>query len=69
MRGTERDDIQAALSRFDPDAKVEATPEADGSRIVVEVNGHTHRFSVGSGESALLNYLLTGYVVAQDRQS
>jgi hypothetical protein len=62
MRSTEPDDIQAALSRLDPDAKVEATPEADGSRIVVEVNGHTHRFSVGSGESALLNYLLTGYV-------
>jgi hypothetical protein len=62
MRGTEPDDIQAALSRLDPGAKVEATLEADGSRIVVEVNGHTHRFSVGSGESALLNYLLTGYV-------
>jgi hypothetical protein len=62
MRSTEPDDIQAALSRLDPGAKVEATPEADGSRIVVEVNGHTHRFSVGSGESALLNYLLTGYV-------
>ena len=54
-------DIEAALAHTDPDVKVQATPEPDGSRIIVEVNGQTHRFSVGKGRSALLNYLLTGH--------
>jgi hypothetical protein len=54
-------DIEAALSYLDPDVKVQAMPEPDGSRIVVEVNGQTHRFSVGKGRSALVNYLLTGH--------
>jgi hypothetical protein len=54
-------DIEAVLSHFDPDVRVEATAEPDGSRIVVEVNGQAHRFSVGKGSSALVNYLLTGY--------
>jgi hypothetical protein len=35
-------DIQAALSFIGPDAEVHAIPDADGCRIVVEVNGHTH---------------------------
>jgi hypothetical protein len=55
-------DIEAVLSHADPSANVEATPEPDGARIVVEVNGQTHRFSIGPGRSALLNYLLTGHV-------
>jgi hypothetical protein len=55
-------DIEAALSEVAPGAKVEATPEPDGSRIVVEVDGVTHRFSLGPGRSALLNLLLTGHV-------
>jgi hypothetical protein len=54
-------DIAAVLSHFDPDAKVESTPEGDGSRITVTVNGQTHWFSVGRGKSALVNYLLTGH--------
>lgn len=54
-------DIEAVLSHLYPDVKVQATPEADGSRIVVEVNGQAYRFSVGPGRSALVNYLLTGY--------
>ena len=54
-------DIEAALSHFDPDVKVQVTPEPDGSRIIVEVNGQTHRFSVGKGRSALVSYLLTGH--------
>jgi hypothetical protein len=45
-------DIEAALSYFDADVKVQAAPELDGSRIVVEVNGQTHRFaSSGSGRA------------------
>jgi hypothetical protein len=55
-------DIKAVLSNVAPDAKVEATPEPDGSQIVIEVDGQTHRFSVGRGNSPLLNYLLTGRV-------
>jgi hypothetical protein len=54
-------DIKAALSYVDPDVKVEAMPESDGSRLVVEVNGQTHRFSIGKGRSVLVNYLLTGH--------
>jgi hypothetical protein len=54
-------DIEAVLSNVAPDVKVEATPEPDGSRITVEVDGVTHRFSVGRGRSALLNFLLTGH--------
>ncbi len=54
-------DIEAVLSHTDPGVTVEATPEPDGSRIVVEVNGQVYRFSVGKGRSALVNYLLTGY--------
>jgi hypothetical protein len=54
-------DIEAVLSHFDPDVTVQATTEPDGSRIVVEVNGQTHWFSIGKGRSALLNYLLTGH--------
>jgi hypothetical protein len=53
-------DIQAALSLIDPDVRVHAIPDADGCRIVVEINGHTHWLSVGHGRSALVNYLLTG---------
>lgn len=53
-------DIKAVLSHLDPDVKVQATAEPDGSRIV-EVNGQTHRFSIGKGRSALVNYLLTGH--------
>jgi hypothetical protein len=53
-------DIEAALSHVDPDVKVEATPGPDGSRIVVEINGQTHRLSISKGRSLLLNYLLTG---------
>jgi hypothetical protein len=55
-------DIEAVLSYVDPDVKVQATKEPDGSRIVVEVNGQAHRFSIGKGRSTLLNYLLTGHV-------
>jgi hypothetical protein len=51
-------DIEAELSEFDPDAAVQATTEADGSRIVVEVNGETYRLSIGPGRSVLMNYLL-----------
>lgn len=54
-------EIVAVLSHMDADARVEATPEPDGSRITVEVDGQTYRFSVGKGRSALVNYLLTGY--------
>jgi hypothetical protein len=54
-------DIEAVLSHFDPDVTVQVTAEPDGSRIVMEVNGQTHRFSIGKGRSALLNYLLTGH--------
>jgi hypothetical protein len=54
-------DIEAVLSHLDPDVKVQATPEPDGSRIVVEVNGQTYWFSIGKGRSALVNYLLTGH--------
>jgi hypothetical protein len=54
-------DIEAVLSYVDPDVKVQATSEPDGSRIVVEVSGGIHRFSIGEGPSALLNYLLTGH--------
>jgi hypothetical protein len=54
-------DIEAVLSHFDPDVMVQATQEADGSRIIVEVSGQTHRFSVGKGRSARVNSLLTGY--------
>jgi hypothetical protein len=53
-------DIEAELSELDPDATVEATTEADGSRIVVEVNGETYRLSIGKGRSVLMNYLLNG---------
>jgi hypothetical protein len=53
-------DIEAVLSYVDDDVKVQATPEPEGSRSVVEVSGQTHRFSIGKGRSALLNYLLTG---------
>ena len=55
-------DIEAALSHGDPDVHVEATPEPDGSRIVVEVDGVTYRFSVGPGRSALVTFLITGHV-------
>ena len=55
-------EIRAALSLIDPDAEVHAIPDADGCRIVVEVNGHTHWLSVGHGRSALVSYLLTGYL-------
>jgi hypothetical protein len=51
-------DLEAELSELDADAKVQATTEADGSRIVVEVNGETYRLSIGPGRSVLLNYLL-----------
>ena len=54
-------EIKAVLSHIDPGVKVEVTPENGGARIVVEVNGQTHRFSIGKGRSALLNYLLTGH--------
>jgi hypothetical protein len=54
-------DIKAVLSHLDPDVKVQATPEKDGMRIVVEFGGQTHWFSIGTGQSALVNYLLTGY--------
>lgn len=54
-------DIAAVLSHADPDVKVEATPEPEGSRIVVEVAGQTYRFSIGRGRSALVNFLLTGH--------
>ena len=54
-------DIEAVLSHLDPDVKVQVTPEPDGSRIVVEIGGQTHWFSIGKGPSALLNHLLTGY--------
>jgi hypothetical protein len=53
-------DIEAVLSRLDPDATVQETPEADGSRVVVEVNGQTYRLSIGAGRSVLMNYLLNG---------
>ena len=56
------EEIVAALSGMAPDVKVEATPEPDGSQIVVEADGMTYRFSVGKGRSALVNFLLTGYV-------
>jgi hypothetical protein len=55
-------DIEAVLSHLDPGVKVQATAEQDGTRIVVEIGGQTHWFSVGEGHSALVNYLLTGYV-------
>jgi hypothetical protein len=55
-------DIEDALAAADLQAKVEAEPEAGGSRITVEVDGVTHRFSIGDGRSALLNFLLTGHV-------
>jgi hypothetical protein len=62
MRATSREaDIKAVLSYYDPGVTVQSTPEADGSRIVVEIGGQTHWFSVGKGQSALVNYLLTGY--------
>jgi len=54
-------DIEAVLSHLDPDVKVQVTPEPDGSRIVVEIGGQTHWFSIGKGPSALLNHILTGY--------
>jgi hypothetical protein len=58
-------EIEAVLSHIAPGASVQATPEPDGSRIVVEVGGLTYRFSVGKGRSALVNYLLTGYPATQ----
>ena len=36
-------------------------PERDGARIVIEVNGQSHKYNVGDGPSVLLNHLLTGY--------
>lgn len=54
-------EIEAVLSYADPDVKVWARPEADGSRIVVEMGGQTSWFSVGNGPSALVNVLLTGH--------
>ena len=54
-------DIEAVLSHLDRDVTVEATREPDGFRIIVEIGGQMHRFSIGPGRSALLNYLLTGY--------
>jgi len=53
-------DIEAVLSHLDPEVKVHATAEKDGTRIVVEVGGQTHWFSIGQGQSVLVNYLLTG---------
>jgi hypothetical protein len=53
-------DLEAELTELDPDVKVQATKQADGSRIVVEVNGETYRLSIGRGRSVLLNYLLNG---------
>jgi hypothetical protein len=55
-------DIEAVLSNLDPNVNVEATPEPDGSRITVEIDGQIHRFSVGKGRSPLVNFLLTGHV-------
>jgi hypothetical protein len=51
------------LSQADPDAKVTATRDEDGSgsRITVEAGGQVHRFSIGPGRSALLAMLLAGY--------
>jgi hypothetical protein len=53
--------IAAVLSEI-PGADVEATTQPDGSQIVIEVDGQTYRLSVGPGRSALVDYLLTGYV-------
>ncbi len=52
-------DIAAVLSYPGLDVKVRATPEPDGSRIVVETGGQTTWFSIGTGPSALVNFLLT----------
>jgi hypothetical protein len=52
--------IEAVLSHIAPGTSVQAIPEPDGWRIVVEVSGVAHRLSIGKGRSALLNYLLTG---------
>jgi hypothetical protein len=54
-------ELAALLSHVVPDASVQAISELDGSRIVVEVDGLTYRFSIGQGRSALMNYLLTSY--------
>lgn len=54
-------DIQDALSAI-PGAEVTTEAEPDGSRITVEADGVTCRFSIGPGRSALLSYLLTGHV-------
>lgn len=58
---TREAEIAAVLSEI-PGADVEATAQPDGAQIVIEVDGQVHRFSVGKGRSALVNYLLTGHV-------
>lgn len=55
-------DLENALSAVAEVTEVTAEAEPDGSRITVEAGGVTHRFSIGKGKSALLNYLLTGHV-------
>ena len=55
-------DLEAALSAVADVAEVTAEAGPDGSRITIEADGVTHRFSIGPGRSALLNYLLTGHV-------
>ena len=64
---TREADIEAALSHIAPDASVQAIPEPDGARIVVETGGQTYRFSVGPGRSAPVNFLLTGHATRAAR--
>lgn len=54
-------ELEGVLSQRVPTGEVTVMPERDGARIVIEVNGQSHKYNVGDGPSVLLNHLLTGY--------
>jgi hypothetical protein len=60
VNASEARELQDALSMRVPGGEVAVAADPDGARIVIEVDGRSHRYNVGNPPSALLNQLLTG---------
>jgi hypothetical protein len=56
-------ELADVLSQRFPDGEITVTAQDDGAKVVIEVHGKSHKFSVGDGPSVLLNHLLTGFPV------
>jgi hypothetical protein len=61
MNQREAQELEGVLSHRFAHGEIAVIAQPGGARVLIEINGVSHKFSLGDGPSALLNHLVTGF--------